>query len=346
MSYHNEYYDPISTVQLSPFVEEQWHRIDTYSATSVDWADMSANGAQRTFRPTSGKLNTIDQVDLNTLKLDDEILLNELHDIRRGSALLAKAKQAARGVKDSQSEKLPDDRQNTPSLLNPPEIRLKQTQTEPSFVRQQQQNTSASRPLSSSKTFSFSSHPIQRFPSMNFGLKSQPSLAAQLRQSAITRQNVLLATNDLRPSTPASSPTPKRHNTSAHSGRHCHQQQYQELPMKYEVNSICSNDELSNDELPLSLRRPRAKSAYSSRSTVHLLKAKNDRIRQQHHIELKSLLIKPWKTASWNDVALETSIPNSLDMMHRMCGPATPFERILRQDFRKRLNLYRHNSVK
>ena len=153
MSYHTEYYDPISTVQLSPFVEEQWHRIDAYSATSTDWADMSANGVQRTFRLTSGKLNTIDQVDLNTLKLDDEILLNELNDIRRGSALLAKAKQAAQGLKDSQTEKLSDARPKTPSPSNPPEIRIKQTQTEPSFARQQQQqhNTSKSRPLSSSK---------------------------------------------------------------------------------------------------------------------------------------------------------------------------------------------------
>lgn len=92
MTYYNQNHDSISTVQLSPFVEEQWHRIDTYSPIYPHWADILIKTQQRTNRPTSGKLNLNDQIDLNTLKLDDEILLHELYDLRKGSALLSRAK--------------------------------------------------------------------------------------------------------------------------------------------------------------------------------------------------------------------------------------------------------------
>ncbi|UJR25872.1 hypothetical protein I4U23_007222 [Adineta vaga] len=350
MIYLNQFYDPISTVQLSPFVEEQWHRIDTYSPISTDWQEMSFNSQQRTHRPTSGKLNIIDQVDLNTLKLDDEILLNELHDIRRGSALLARAKQTTQKLKvvhtdqkQKSTETLTDNCLTTTNLLHQSKVPLKQTLTEPSYVNQQQYN---SRSLSSNKTSSFQVNPtnqMRKFPGMNFGPQPQPSLAAQLRQSAIIRRNNLLTTNDPRLLTPLSSPIPKRSLNSAHSNR---QYQQQELQMRHEINSIGSNDDQFNEEPLPSTSRPRAKSAYSSRSTVHLLKAKNDRMRQKHSIELKSILIKPWKTETCNDDVLGDPIPNSLDMMHKMCGPATPFERNLRQDYHKQLSQYRISSIK
>jgi hypothetical protein len=99
MTYYNQNHDSISTVQLSPFVEEQWHRIDTYSPIYPHWADILIKTQQRTNRPTSGKLNLNDQIDLNTLKLDDEILLHELYDLRKGSALLSRAKNRMQELK-------------------------------------------------------------------------------------------------------------------------------------------------------------------------------------------------------------------------------------------------------
>ena len=85
-------YDTISTVQLSPFAEEQWNRIVTYSPIYVHWTDMIMMPQQRTNKPNSGKLNFKDQIDLNTMKLEDELLLNELYQFRRSATLPAKAK--------------------------------------------------------------------------------------------------------------------------------------------------------------------------------------------------------------------------------------------------------------
>jgi hypothetical protein len=92
MTYLNHYHDSISTVQLSPFGEEQWNRIVTYAPIYVHWTDMLMMSQQRTNKTTSGKLNLINQIDLNALKLEDEILLNELHLMRRAAAIPSKEK--------------------------------------------------------------------------------------------------------------------------------------------------------------------------------------------------------------------------------------------------------------
>lgn len=86
MNYVNPYHDSISTVQLSPFAEEQWNRIVTYSPIYVHWTDMVMMPRRRPTKSAGGKLNTLDQIDLNTMKLEDEILLNELYQIRRTAA--------------------------------------------------------------------------------------------------------------------------------------------------------------------------------------------------------------------------------------------------------------------
>ena len=90
MSYYNSQPDAISTVQLSPFAEDHWQRIVTYSPIYVHWTDMVLMSApQQQQRPhtshvrnLSRKLSVRDRIDINTLKLEDEILLNELHDMR------------------------------------------------------------------------------------------------------------------------------------------------------------------------------------------------------------------------------------------------------------------------
>lgn len=77
---------------------------------------------------------------------------------------------------------------------------------------------------------------------------------------------------------------------------------------------------------------------------MHMLKTKNERYRQKQQGELKTLLVEPWKQPSWTDGTLEEAIPNSIDLMHRMCGPATPFERNLRQKYHQQLHQYRNGT--
>ncbi len=188
--------------------------------------------------------------------------------------------------------------------------------------------------------YSFQTIPSQakKLPRISFGPKPQPSLVVQLRQSAIIRQNALLAANDQRIPTPRSISTPKRSVSSAHSSRHYQQQS----PFRHDVNSLGSFD----DESLLPITRSRTRSAHSSRSTVYLLKTKTDRIRQKQNLGLKTVLVRPWRQASWNDEILDDKIPNSFDVMHTMCGPATPFERNLRNNYHKQLSLFRNNSRK
>jgi hypothetical protein len=81
-NYSNQHYDSVSTVQLSPFGEDQWHRMTTYSPLYVHWTNTGITNQQRPHKSTTGRLNVMDPIDINTLKLKDEILLNELHDIR------------------------------------------------------------------------------------------------------------------------------------------------------------------------------------------------------------------------------------------------------------------------
>lgn len=83
MNYSNSYYDSISTVQLSPFAEDQWNRIVTYSPIYVHWTDYIMMPQKRTLKTTSTKRNLSNLIDINSMKLDDEILLNEIHDMRR-----------------------------------------------------------------------------------------------------------------------------------------------------------------------------------------------------------------------------------------------------------------------
>ncbi len=112
MNFVNHHHDSISTVQLSPFGEEQWNRIITYSPIYVHWTDMLMISQQRTNKSTSGKLNSKDQIDLNTMKLEDEILLNELYQFRRAATIPPKGKNT-----DQESKVLDEEQdQHTASL--------------------------------------------------------------------------------------------------------------------------------------------------------------------------------------------------------------------------------------
>jgi hypothetical protein len=83
MNYSNQYCDSISTVQLSPFGEGQWNRIVTYSPIYVHWTELAMMPSKRTSKPTSAKRNLGNSFATKTRKLNDEILLDELHRMRR-----------------------------------------------------------------------------------------------------------------------------------------------------------------------------------------------------------------------------------------------------------------------
>jgi hypothetical protein len=113
MNFVNHHHDSISTVQLSPFGEEQWNRIITYSPIYVHWTDMLMISQQRTNKSTSGKLNSKDQIDLNTMKLEDEILLNELYQFRRAATIPPKGKNT-----DQESKVLDEEQDQHNSFAN------------------------------------------------------------------------------------------------------------------------------------------------------------------------------------------------------------------------------------
>jgi hypothetical protein len=95
----------------------------------------------------------------------------------------------------------------------------------------------------------------------------------------------------------------------------------------------------------MSIKRARARSTNSSRTSMHMLKTKNERTRQKQNIQLKTLLVEPWKQTLYSDSILDEAIPNSLEIMHKMCGPATPFERNLRRNFHRQLYQFRNGSM-
>jgi hypothetical protein len=173
MTYYNQNHDSISTVQLSPFVEEQWHRIDAYSPIYPHWADILIKTQQRTNRPTSGKLNLNDQIDLNTLKLDDEILLHELYDLRKGSALLSRAKNRIHEVKvlnneqEDQTASLTDNHQGSSGGSHDARIPLKDgcNLTETSLTHEQ---SNKNRPVSSNQVYILSEILISFFFVLKF----------------------------------------------------------------------------------------------------------------------------------------------------------------------------------
>ncbi len=186
-------------------------------------------------------------------------------------------------------------------------------------------------------------------PQFSLGPKPQPSLGVQLRQSAIAREHVLSTTHDRHTPTPLSMCSSKRTASSALSNNRQHQKQQNrtlQSPLSNEINSTSNiHQQLTRESSSTSMRRARARSINSSRSTMHMLKTKNDRTKQKQNIELKTLLVEPWKQRLHSDGIFDETIPNSLELMYRLCGPATPFERNLRHNYHRQLNHFRNGSM-
>ena len=83
-SQHNAY---ISTVQLSPFSEDQWNRMVTCSPTYIQWPDIAVTDQNRPKKRILGQRNLIGPINMKTVKLEDEILLRELHALERSAAM-------------------------------------------------------------------------------------------------------------------------------------------------------------------------------------------------------------------------------------------------------------------
>ena len=81
MNYSNQYSEAISTVQLSPFNEGQWHRLTTYPPVNGDGTDLTLFNHQ--LKPSSARLNVVGPIDINILKTDDALLLDEIHTIKK-----------------------------------------------------------------------------------------------------------------------------------------------------------------------------------------------------------------------------------------------------------------------
>lgn len=174
----------------------------------------------------------------------------------------------------------------------------------------------------------------------------ESGIVGSIRQSSIPRDYLTSLTHDRPLGSSLSFPSSKRTTTAS---AHLHRTQQQpRTPSAH--TSFLTRDTNSSNALherltgqPLStMRKARAKSSTGTRPTLHMLKKKNERHRQQQRGELKTVLTDPWKLPSWTDSTLEVAIPNSIDVMHKMCGPATAFERNLRQTYYRQLDRYRH----
>jgi hypothetical protein len=140
----------------------------------------------------------------------------------------------------------------------------------------------------------------------------------------------------------------QRINSSARSSQQQEQYQTSSAEISGLSNRIKSNSNLHEQlagDLFSSMQKSRKKTATTSRSAMHMLKARSDRHRQKQQTELQTLLVEPWKQMARTENTLNQSIPNAIDVMRKMCGTATPFERNLRQNYHRQLCQYRNGSM-
>lgn len=175
--------------------------------------------------------------------------------------------------------------------------------------------------------------------------------SAYIRRAGLNRdlKSKSGTTNDQRSASPLSiHSTSKRTTISASSNQRAQSKNPTETqhaePTQPKSSPTSAHEKLTGESLS-EFRKRRAKSSVTTRTLFTSVKAKNERSRQKQQTNLKNALIDPWKVAPWTDTTMEESIPNSIDVMHKMCGPATPFERNLRQNYHRQLNQLRYGVV-
>ncbi|CAF0939024.1 unnamed protein product [Rotaria sordida] len=332
--YSNHHCDVISTVQLSPFGEDHWHRIVTYSPMYFNWSDFIMMNRKHTPK----KRTLISPIDINAVKLEDQLLLNEIHTIQRATIMPSVTRFSGKNSYESkyfdeehcQRPTSPTDEYQRSSDF------FHQTRESPilhsNYVEtslSHQQYTTKHSLLQPKNT---SNAKIKVLSKINFGPKPQASLSVQLRQSAIARENALTTAADHRSTTPLSMSSSKRAaGGSAHSSRRSHQKYrflYPQTPPPSETYTIG------------------VKSTNTSRSKVHMIKTKTDRARKQQHTELKTILVKPCRQLLTSDNTLEETIPNSIETMRQLRGSIPAFEKNLRYTYHKQLNKFRNDLKK
>lgn len=137
---------------------------------------------------------------------------------------------------------------------------------------------------------------------------------------------------------------------NAHSGRRTNQQNrilYSQTPQTTETNVMGGlYEQISSDSSSSTAKRSYTRSTTNSRSTMHMVKTKNERARQKQQIELKTILVRPCRPPISGDSDLEETIPNSIEIMRRIGGPITTFEKNLRFNYHRQLNQFRNGSNK
>ena len=87
MMNRSQNYESISTVQLSPFIEDQWNRMITSSPFYECWTNPLMKTHKRSQKNTLGRQNLIDPIDIKAAKLEDRMFLDELHSIQRSATM-------------------------------------------------------------------------------------------------------------------------------------------------------------------------------------------------------------------------------------------------------------------
>jgi len=144
--------------------------------------------------------------------------------------------------------------------------------------------------------------------------------------------------------------SPRRAIGSAHSPRRTYPQQSRvsnsKIPQTTETKIVGGLYEQGTIDSSTTAKKSYPRSINTSRSTIRMLKTKNERARQKQHIELKTSLVQPCRQPIFGDSELEETIPNSIEIMRNLCGPITPFESNLRYNYRRQLNQFRNTSTK
>jgi hypothetical protein len=190
---------------------------------------------------------------------------------------------------------------------------------------------------------------LKILPNIDLGPKPQASLGVQLRQSMIAREHALASSMDHRNISPLTMSSLRRPIGSAHSSRRANQQNRtlnSVTPQTIDSNVMGGlYEQLSNDSMSTT-KKFNPRSTNTSRSNIHMVKAKNDRARQKQHVELKTILVQPCRQPISGDSDLEETIPNSIEIMRKFGGPVSAFERNLRYNYQRQLNQFRNGSKK
>ncbi|CAF2878069.1 unnamed protein product [Rotaria sp. Silwood2] len=354
--YSNQHNDFISTVQLCPFGEDHWNRIVTYSPMYCNWTDFIMMNRKQTRKHSPRKRALISPMDMKAVKLEDQLLLNELQVIQRAAIMPSVTRFSGKNSYDSkyldeeycQRPTSPTDEYQRSSdffhqTRESPTLRYNYADTSSS----PQQYTTKHALLQPKIT---NNGPVKAVSKFNFGPKPQASLSVQLRQSTIVRENTLATATDHRSITPLSMSSSKRAaGGSAHSSRRNHQQYrlpYPQTPPPTETYIIGGLYEQSTSETSSTIQKPLVRNASTRRSTVHSIKTKTNRAREKQHIDLKTVSVKPCRRLIKSDTTLEETIPNSIETMRKLGGPITAFEKNLRYTYHRQLNQFRTNLKK